>query len=205
LILYVNGDSHSYGQDAGGPLHTYGKKIADYLNFKFVCDAENGASTQRIIRTSKLYLEHNTPNLIIIGWSTWEREEFLIDGEYYQFSYGKLVPNKVKEFYKQWVIDRKPQYIYAEQAQKDIWQFHQELTAKNLPHLFFNCYSDLNTQPILDWSGCYIDPYKFDMTYWKWLNDRGYKSNKWFHFGEDAHQAWANHLTNILKESIITK
>ena len=42
MILYVNGDSHSAGHDAGGPAHSYGKHIADWLSANFVCDAIAG-------------------------------------------------------------------------------------------------------------------------------------------------------------------
>ena len=39
------------------------------------------------------------------------------------------------------------------------------------------------------------------------LKTQGYKtvSPSSYHYGIDAHEAWANHLTNILKESIIVK
>jgi len=89
MILYVNGDSHSLGQDAGGPDFSYGKFIADALGAKFICNAESACDNGSIIRRTKLYLETHTPDFIVIGWSTWEREEWVYDNTtYYVTSSG---------------------------------------------------------------------------------------------------------------------
>ena len=57
----------------------------------------------------------------------------------------------------------------------------------------------------LDWGNSYLDPYSQQGTYWNWLCDSGHRTVnlKSFHYGADAHRAWANHLTNIIKESIM--
>jgi hypothetical protein len=44
------------------------------LNAEYVCDAVAGCSNDSIIERTLKYLETNTPDLMIIGWSTWERE-----------------------------------------------------------------------------------------------------------------------------------
>jgi hypothetical protein len=235
LILYVNGDSHSAGAEAvnkfgfahDDPRYTslgrkphpdnlrasYGSLIADNLGATLYCDAESASSNSRIMRTTNEYLKTNRPDLIIIGWATWEREEFIFDDQCYQFTAGMIVdkcwppiPKHVQEAYKVWVVDadpsKKAQYWHTE-----IYKLHQQLNLQQIPHLFFNTLHDFNHDFIqrVDWGNSYVGPYDPKLTYWYWLQACGFKSNKWYHFGADAHEAWANHLTKIINESIITK
>ena len=243
MILYVNGDSHSAGaeavnsfafanedkkyRDLGKIPHpdnlkaSYGQLIADNLGYQLICDAESGASNTRILRTTYSYLENNTPDLIIIGWATWERSEWVFGDNYYQFSAGMNfagLPKEIGEIYKQWVIDRDRPGIYCKYWQQRIWQLHQDLIAKQIPHLFFNTYSNLLTfkegavpcgseVEALDWGFNYIDPYNQNSTYFSWLASQGLKTVDLtsFHYGASAHEIWADHLTKIIKESIMVK
>jgi hypothetical protein len=243
LILYINGDSHSAGaeavnsfafayedkkyRDLGKSPHpdnlkaSYGQLIADNLGYQLICDAESGASNTRILRTTYSYLENNTPDLIIIGWATWERSEWVFGDNYYQFSAGMNfagLPKEIGEIYKQWVIDRDRPDIYCKYWQQRIWQLHQDLIAKQIPHLFFNTYSNLLTfkegavpcgseVDALDWGFNYIDPYNQNSTYFSWLASQGLKTVDLtsFHYGASAHEIWADHLTKIIKESIMVK
>ena len=243
MILYVNGDSHSAGaeavnsfafanedkkyRDLGKIPHpdnlkaSYGQLIADNLGYQLICDAESGASNTRILRTTYSYLENNTPDLIIIGWATWERSEWVFGDTYYQFSAGMNsagLPKEIGEIYKQWVVDRDRPDIYCKYWQQRIWQLHQDLIAKQIPHLFFNTYSNLLTfkegavpcgseVEALDWGFNYIDPYNQNNTYFSWLASQGLKTVDLtsFHYGAPAHKIWADHLTKIIKESIMVK
>ena len=59
----------------------------------------------------------------------------------------------------------------------------------------------------IDWQASYLNPYNDSQTYYNWLKDKNIKTvdpNN-YHFGADAHQMWADHLTKIINESIITK
>ena len=122
MILYVNGDSHSAGAEAinshcfaeDDPLFhalgriphpdnervSYGCLLANALYAVLVCDAESGSSNDRIIRTTQEYLKTEKPDAVIIGWSTWEREEWLHDGQYWQINAGGVAkdwPDKSEE------------------------------------------------------------------------------------------------------------
>ncbi len=227
MILYVNGDSHSAGAEAvnsycfaeDDPLYrglgriphpdnervSYGCLIANELSAVLHCDAESASSNSRIIRTTRDYLANEgTPDAIVIGWSTWEREEWLLGDRYWQVNAGGVGhdwPAEIKERYKKYVVNIDWDH-YERQAHAEIFSFHQELEEKQIPHLFFNCYSDFQNQVMQDWNGCYVDPYDPDMTYWKWLTDRGFESNQSYHFRADAHRKWAEfllpHLTRLL-------
>jgi hypothetical protein len=232
LILYVNGDSHSAGAEAvnkycfaeddfnlrlsGRKPHpdnlivSYGQKLANNLGYNLVCDAESASSNDRILRTTKKYLsDGNNPDLIVIGWSTWEREEFLIDGMYYQFSGGIRGigwSDVIKSQYKNWLLNAQP-YKRANFWHEEIYKLHLELLDKNIKHLFFNTYTAFNHDFItqFNWKDNYLDPYLDEYTYYYWLKNQGFDTvnPNSYHFGPDAHQAWANHLTNIIKESIM--
>jgi hypothetical protein len=226
MILYVNGDSHSAGAEAvnnfcfaeddslyyslGRIPHpdnervSYGCNIANELYAIFHCDAESASSNSRIIRTSKEYLKSHKPDAIIIGWSTWEREEWLHDGVWWQVNAGGVGhdwPEPIKERYKDYILD-----LNWEEAEKSahaqIHQFHIELQDLQIPHLFFNTYSYFNNVIKKEWGNNYIEPYNQNMTYWHWLTSNGFKSRPTYHFGADAHKKWADfllpHLTSLL-------
>jgi hypothetical protein len=229
LILYVNGDSHSAGAEAvnsfafanddpqykylGRVPHpdnlfvSYGNILAKNLLAELYCDAESASSNDRIIRTTKHYLKNNRPDLIVIGWSTWEREEWLYEGQYWQINAGGVSndwPDAIKQQYKHWVtnIDHKQK---QREAQEKIYQLHQELA--DISHLFFNTYSSLKLAHKIDWQLNYLDPYDDSQTYYNWLKDKNIKTvnpNN-YHFGPDGHQIWADHLTKMIKESIMVK
>ena len=216
MIIYVNGDSHSAGHDAGGPEFSYGRHISDALAAEFICDAEAGCSNDRIIRTTRQYHETNKPDIVIIGWSTWERAEWEHNGRIYTVSGGghSQLPQALQQRYKEWVV-----HIDSPSTQHDIefnthdkiWDFHKELEQQGIPHLFFNCYShffyiESHVMPRHDWGQTYIDPYSKNSTYYFWLENRKYKPSnpEWYHYGPDAHIAWADFLlpavNNILTQ-----
>ena len=218
MILYVNGDSHSAGAEAvndycfaeDDPFYhalgriphpdneraSYGCNIANELFAILHCDAESASSNARIIRTTRKYLETITPDFVIIGWSTWEREEWLHEGVYWQINAGGVGsdwPDPLKEQYKDYVINLN----WSEKtrtAHEQIHEFHTELLDLGIPHLFFNTYSDFHTEQSAQWHDSYVDPYDPDMTYWKWLTDQGFESNSSYHFRADAHRKWAEFL-----------
>jgi hypothetical protein len=229
LILYVNGDSHSAGAEAvnsfafanddpqykylGRVPHpdnlyvSYGNILAKDLSAELYCDAESASSNDRIIRTTRHYLKNNRPDLIVIGWSTWEREEWLYEGQYWQINAGGVGddwPDAIKQQYKHWInnIDHEQK---EQEAEEKIWALHQELA--DIPHLFFNSYSALESTEHREWGHNYLYPYDSNRTYYRWLLDQGFRtvSTKSYHFGADAHLSWANHLTNVIKESIMVK
>ena len=235
MILYVNGDSHSAGAEAvndycfaeDDPLYyalgrsphpdnervSYGCNIANELYAVLHCDAESASSNDRIIRTTKKYLhDEGHPDAIIIGWATWEREEWLHNDQYYQVTAGgtDMVPDELMDQYKAWVIAAADRYVENEiQQHETIWQFHNMLKDLAIPHLFFNTYSCFahirqNGLAQYDWGNNYVDPYAEESTYYTWLKKNGCQTvnPNSHHFGVDAHRKWADfllpHLTKIL-------
>ena len=229
MILYVNGVSHCAGAEAvnshafaeDDPLYynlgrrphpdneraSYGCSLANTVGAILHCDAESASSNDRIIRTTYNYLQEHTPDLIIIGWGTWEREEWLYKGTYYQVTASGTdsVPDELKQRYKEWVSTRILDSELSDQAQIKIWQLHETLDSKHIPHVFFNTFSCLHSQDHKDWNGSYLAPYDQTQTYHDWCIAQGFKPNSGYHFGPNAHDAWAIRLTNFINERIITK
>ena len=226
MILYVNGDSNSAGAEAvndfcfaqDDPLYyelgrqphpdnervSYGCLIANDLFAVLHCDAEAAGSNDRILRTTREYIADGKPDAIIIGWSTWERQEWLHEGTYWQVNAGRIGhdwPNEIKDRHKEYVANIDWAQC-EEQEHEKIWNFHKELQELEIPHLFFNCYSDFQTQPMEDWEDCFIEPYNPDMTYYNYLKDQGLTALPSYHYRADGHRKWAEylmpHLTKLL-------
>jgi hypothetical protein len=226
MILYVNGDSHSAGAQAvndycfaeDDPFYyglgrlphpdnervSYGCNIANELFAVLHCDAESASSNKRIIRTTREYLKEIKPDAIIIGWSTWEREEWLHEDVYWQVNAGGVGhdwPEPIKERYQEYIVNL-DWVAVTTNAHNQIFELHTELADLKIPHLFFNTYNDFSNQISQDWNQSYIGPYDPNLTYWCYLNNLGFKSNQSYHFRADAHRKWAEfllpHLTALL-------
>jgi hypothetical protein len=226
MRLYVNGDSHTAAAEA---VNTYAfaeddpalfymgrvphpdnlavswcRKVSDALKSVLHCDAESASSNQRIMRTTRDWIEKNKPwlseTVMIIQWSTWERQEWLIDGTYYQINASGIddVPVSHQEQYKQFVATVDWTQV-TEQAHQDIWNFHLELQELGIKHVFFNGnnhFGDIDIEKRKDWLNCYIRPYDPASTYNQRLLDNGFDTvapNSW-HFGKDAHRFWGRFM-----------
>ena len=233
-MLYVNGDSHTAGAEAVNPhafaeddgnlfylgraphpenlAVSWGKLLSLALRSGFRCDAESASSNARILRTTREWLAGPGANhndlLVIIQWSTWEREEWLFNDVYYQVGSSGLdeLPLPLQDRYRQFVIDTNWD-LKTKQAHDEIWAFHQELEEKNIRHIFFNGNSDFSKiTDRKDWGLYYIDPYNPEKTYDAVIQAQGIDTvapNSW-HFGRDGHAAWNRFLINyIVKNKLV--
>lgn len=234
MMLYVNGDSHTAGAEAVNPhafaeddpnlfylgraphpenlAVSWGKLLSSALKSGFRCDAESASSNTRILRTTREWLSGPGANhndlLVIIQWSTWEREEWLFNDIYYQVgSSGQdELPLPLQDRYRQFVIDTDWD-SKTKQAHEEIWEFHQELKDKNIRHIFFNGnndFSKITNQK--DWGLNYIGPYDTGLTYDAVIKSQGIDTvapNSW-HFGRDGHVAWNRFIINyIVKNKLV--
>jgi hypothetical protein len=83
---------------------------------------------------------------MVIQWSTWEREEWLIDDVYYQIGASGMddVPEDHQQRYKEFVVDVDWKQKTL-QAHNDIWQLHTELEDLGVNHIFFNGNNDFSS------------------------------------------------------------
>ena len=229
MILYVNGDSHAAGAEAVNPhvfaeddgmywnmgrqphpdnlRVSFGCELANWLGAILHCDAESASSNSRIMRTTRDWIGSDydalTNTLVVIQWSTWEREEWWIDGRWWQVNASGIddVPASHRQQYKEFVANVDWEQC-TRKAHEEIWQLHQELEQQEIPHVFFNGNSHFaSIEDRHDWGGCFVNPYDPASTYNQILRDAGYQTvnaESW-HFGPDAHCFWAEFLLQYIK------
>jgi hypothetical protein len=228
MILFVNGDSHTAAAEAvnsyafseddpalpylGRTPHpdnlavSWGRRLADSLKAGFHCAAESGSSNARILRTTRDWVEqhrsHAANILMIIQWSTWEREEWAHGETYLQVGASGTdhVPQVLQEKYRNFVSDM-DWALCTQQAHQDIWQLHTELQEQGIKHIFFNGNNDFaKITDQKDWGVSYIGPYDHDMTYDRIIQAKGIHTvspNSW-HFGSDGHGYFHRFLLNYI-------
>lgn len=201
MILF-NGDSHTFAE---GVKNRFIDILSDEFKIKSVNLAKGGASNTRIIRTTKNYIAEYIPKLVVIGWSTWEREEWEYNSNYYDVNSSghDVLPDVLTEKYKTWVIAQTPESLTfkSQQCHEEIYQFHLELKQKNINHLFFNCmYNFFQPQNIYEWDDQYLEPYNNDASYYWYLKNQGLKTDDWYHYESDGHAVWAQILIDHIKK-----
>jgi len=217
VILYVNGDSHAAAAEAVNP-HAFAEDDSDYIslgrqphpdnievswakqlsitvNAQLHLAAESASSNARIIRTTRAWLANRANAvhdiLVVIQWSTWEREEWKYDGVTYQVNGSGIdhVPPEAVDRYKNFVInlDWKKK---TQQAHDEIWRFHQELKKQRIRHIFVNGNNDFSKIAKQEkWGTDYIGPYDPAQTYDAILRAQGIETvaPNSYHFGKDGH------------------
>lgn len=230
MILYVNGDSHAAAAEAvcphawacddglywglGKQAHpeneraSFGCELANWLYAILYLDAQAGCSNARIMRTTREWLaaqEKLDDVFVVLQWSTWEREEWYHNNEWWQVnaSGADEVPEELADRYKEFVVGIDWEQS-TKQAHNDIWQFHNELKEQGVRHLMFNGNSHFESiTDRYDWGTSYINPYESTKTYNSVLRSAGFKTvnpESW-HFGHDAHCFWGEYLLQYIKDN----
>jgi hypothetical protein len=231
MIVYVNGDSHSAAAEAAVPYafaeddpffwglgrkpHPYNERVSygcEIANAWFAvlwCDAESASSNSRILRTTQHWIDQQDEgtlkdSLLVLQWSTWEREEWLDDGTYYQVNASGIdhVPDHLQQRYKEFIANIDWNQCIAQWHEK-IWDFHNYLKHRKIRHLMFNgnsCFNNVNLK--YDWSNCFIGPYEEDQTYDSVLRQNGFETvnPESYHFGAEAHCFWANFVLQYINQ-----
>ena len=198
-MIYLNGDSHTASW-------SYVDIIGENFGTNVVNEATIGSSNASIIRRTRNFLETKTPDLIIIGWSTWEREEWEYNGKFYNVNSSghDVLPKALQSKYKDWIVKQNQKNLNKQSRywHTKIFEFHQEI--EHIPHVFFNCmYDFFNTRYQYPWRECYIGPYDNNLSYYHWLKAQGCNTDDWYHFEEDGHQIWANRIVQYIKDNNI--
>ena len=229
MILYANGCSHTAAAEAAVPdafavddgragidrrphpanlAVSWCTKLADMLQAKLVCDAESGSSNDRILRTTLNWLDHQTDlsnTLVVIQWTTWEREEWLDNGVYFQVNASgqDWVPNYLRARYKDYVINH-DYWAKTQEWHERIWSLHTKLLEQKVKHLFYNGWSTFSDiSPQKDFGSNYLGPYDRELSYNSVLVNNGFEwvSPNSFHFDAKGHCFWAKYLLQYIKHN----
>jgi hypothetical protein len=230
MLLYINGDSHTAAAEAilphawaqddtllyhlGQAPHPYnlavswGVRLATRLAVDAKIDAQSGSSNYRILRTTRDWLQrtqHESDRLVLIQWSTWEREEWQYRDQWFQITASGTdsVPKKFRLRYKQFVASVDWQRV-TEFWHDTIWDFHQELISQGVRHVFFNgnnTFSRVSNRH--RWGPNYIGPYDPAATFDQMIKAAGHgpvRQNSW-HFGPEGHRFWAGYMLQYLLDN----
>lgn len=194
---------------------SWGRLLSSTIKATFKCDAESASSNQRILRTTQDWLAATDYDpremFMIIQWSTWERAEWLIDGTYYQINASGQdhVPESHRDRYKEYIAAVNWDEC-TRRWHDEIWHLHAILVEKGVRHVFFNGNNHFGSIPPdqrRDWGTAYIGPYDAGQTWDQWLRNNGFHTvapNSW-HFGRDAHAAWARFMLQyVIRNKLLT-
>jgi hypothetical protein len=217
MNIYFNGDSNMSGAEVeykdAIPSH-----IANFFNTdNCVNDALSGACNDHIYTTTMKYLENNTPDLVVIGWSdTGRMQMFNPDsGKYVQMNGISVgaVPANFQPLHD--LLHDKMQIgstfsiEHAHYWHYRIFEVHNYLKYRNIKHLFFSAF-DITTQrePIdtkyhLDWNHSYFEPYQTAYVPWCLNNNYKQQTEGHYHFEPAAQKAWADKLCKHLSNYIL--
>jgi len=232
MILYANGCSHTAAAEAVVPdcfavddgklgidrsphplnlAASWCTQLSKDLGMTLWCDAESASSNDRIIRTTRQWIANNPDQInnvfMVIQWTTWEREEWLHRGTWYQVNASGVdwVPAELQQQYRQFVIDVDWE-IKTQECHEKIWELHCELQNLNIPHLFYSGHSTFSDiQNHRDWGISYLDPYTQSSSYNAILQQNGHVPTKWYHFDAKGHCFWSKYLLQYInKHNLVT-
>lgn len=218
MHIYFNGDSNIAGTELADPRMTsMASRLAQRFDADFTSAALAGASNDYIYDQTMLWLNTvpKKSDLVVIGWSGFERIQWFIHGKFYEINnlgVGQPVPSQYKKRYECWLDNirtngRWTRYICIYWHNK-IYNMHKFLEHKKIPHLFFNTFdyfmfpADQQEEFHLDWDNCFMSPYDGDYIYTPWCARQGYKeiTPGWQHYPEEAHDAWAQLMYDHIKK-----
>lgn len=217
--LWVNGDSHTAGSYSPTNItNTFAKQIADHFDLAYTNIALPGGSNQRIIRTTVEALPtlNPTDTFLLIGWSSWERTEWYYNHQWHAISGdpGYNIPEFIQqrwqennEYFQRHFVDRTAEqeiWRCGKEQEHAIYTFHRLLHNLGYKFLFFlgceypffqqeEAGGEINTE--LEWlPGTWAhDPYK-ETGFSHHSRYLGFERDTKWHYGQDAHDAWAQKL-----------
>lgn len=187
----------------------------NYFNLDFECHAKYGASNDRIIRKTNNWISQQNSDdslTVLIGWSTWEREEWSYNKKFVNVDNFSLndIPLELTSRYNEWLrIASSAEYmdVMAKKWEQKIYNYINELYSKNIKFLMWNSYIPLefSTSPIIN-SKYYIDPYNSDATmFWYLKRVKQYNTilDDPYHFDDNGHKLWADFLIKYIETNNI--
>lgn len=207
MILYVNGDSNSNGTELTDQSHSWPVLLGQALDLNLVNDSTSGGNNPGILRTTKDALAQidSQDVFVVVGWTGWEREEWLHNNQYYTVTASgrNSVPAELQLKYVNWITEQNDdeQQRKSKLLHNQIYELHCFLIEQGIPHLFFNALMPFLQYESVDWHNNYLGPYERDLSYYWYLLDQGHVPSKNFHHGKHAQAVWAKLLHQYIIEN----
>lgn len=208
MKLFVNGCSHSAGDGTSTLAYSWPNQLAEMLGADLINHSLSGASNQRMIRTTREWLSSidvRKKHLVIIGWSSWEREEWYHNQQFYQVNAGghSRLPRELKSRYMKYVseLDDRVSYVdTARSTEEEIYQLAEDLQYHQVEYLFFNSFMQISETLKNDrWDHRYMTPFSNELNYFAYLERAGHLPDFGLHFGDAAQTDWAQVMFNYIK------
>ena len=189
----------------------FGTILMNRLGLDFECHAKYGASNDRIIRKTNEWIESQSGDklTVFIGWSTWEREEWEHNGEFFDvdnFSLNSSPKSQINK-YEKWLEQSSKQEHMDTKAcewEEKIHIFIDSLLSRNINFLMWNSYIPLEHGSNTIKSKHFINPYDSDSTlYWYLKRVMGHQPmvDDPYHFDDVGHRLWADFLFKYITEN----
>lgn len=213
MKLYVNGDSHCCGIELSHPSLGWPDLLSKHIDTTLINHAMPGISNSSILRSTKEFLQKNSDLqdvFVILGTTSWEREEWEHDGKLYNVSAGAGTdtwPAELQNRFKDWVVTQTDtvRAYKSNQTHQEFYDLHVQLTKNGIGHVFFHTMNpfmdgaDFKTLDKFDWGSAFIDPYISDSCYFWYLKNQGFEPTAGFHHMESAQQHWAKFMLQYLQ------
>ena len=145
MILLANGCSHVAGSES--PI-SFATPLSEKMNMSPVNLAMPGGGNDRIVRTTIDYCLTHRVDYVIIGWTTYERQEVIFNEEWHHFGLGRQVPKHVKDREQlQKLFDFMSLYccnwhsLGLERTITNQLALKSFLENRGIPYLFFNAWN----------------------------------------------------------------
>lgn len=192
---------------------SYGAKLSKLLKADLVCQGQSGGSWDRVIRLTKQFVYQSQGDIfVLLGLPDSRREEWFYRNAYYNISgvdesIRKKLPVELHDRYKKYALENDEGIWYRRSVymHNSATELHNWLNYHNIPHLFFNytqCFDMAIEQlpKVTDFGVNFVYPYDPQYMYEVWCKNKGFIPDAAYHFGADAHEAWANFLLPYVKE-----
>jgi len=242
-VLYVNGCSHSCGSEISYPnshrtpedlKNSWAGQLSDRFNLVHYNDATGGQDNFSILSNTihsilNLLDQYKSDEIfVIIGWSGFDRENFIYNDVRYKFLSNpdpcfKEWPNIVQQIYRNYILGTDLNNNSAQNKFSLMYiSLINFLKIYNIEYYFFNALhevqypiknllhetsNELPTVKIFDQiqrDPNYLEPFNNRLTYYTYMTERydGQIDGRRHHFLAEAQTEWANILAAKIENKI---
>lgn len=217
MRYFAMGDSNMIGANTDPTHRNYGPDstnffniVANHFNFEFDCWAKSGGSNDHILRMTEKWIAEtpcdNREKFVFIGWSTWERQEHLVNHVYHDIDAWLInnpayYPPELEQVADQLREKFAKDSNYLDScgrvwAQK-IYDFAQSLQQRGIGYFFWNAYMKLPYVQGCNFDHRYLLPYDDNGNqyfYIKRVCNHPTLEHDPYHFDTVGHRLWAERL-----------
>lgn len=184
-MILANGCSFTEGYDLPDRSKCWANTLGNLLNSPVKNLALGGASNERIVRTTQEFLINNDPELIVIGWTQFDRNELSHHSGFYVRCHGSVClpeceirPDDLTTIHQNWVMYNHNQWINYRNWIYNILFLQKYFLQIKQPYLFFSAFGNNYLKDFLEESDFALE--LADKSY-QWRDRKKYKPERSIH------------------------